>query len=99
MRRDAFRHHHVVGGDLADPGPRLDPVAGPGLDGRMLDCTRAWGLGPGAWGRRCALDIAQDVLLGDTTGVPAARNAVDVDAVLGRDLANEGPVFRAQTSL
>src|SRR5437899_9968252 len=76
VRRHALRHHHVIGGDLADLGPGLDPVARPRLDGGMLYCPRAQGLGPLAWGWNGwrAFDVAEDVLLRHPAGVPAARN-------------------------
>src|SRR5439155_739151 len=43
VRRHTPRHHHVIGRDLADLGPGLDTVAGPRLDGGVLDGTRACG--------------------------------------------------------
>src|SRR5205807_6662453 len=99
--RDAPRHHHVIGGDLADLGPGLDAVARPRLDGGMLYCTGALGLGPRAWGwsGRRAFDVAEDVLLRHAAGVTATRDPRDVHAVLGRDFADEGRRFRAQTLL
>src|SRR2546422_10451717 len=33
----ALRDDHVIGGDLADLGPRLDPVPLPRVDDRVLD--------------------------------------------------------------
>src|SRR5207247_3002536 len=91
VRRDAPRHHHVIGRDLPNLGPRLDAVARPRLDGGVLNGARSRESGAGGGWRRCrsALDVAQNVLLGDTTHVAAARDARDVDAVLGGDLANE----------
>src|SRR4029077_8117354 len=74
--RDAPRRHHVIGGDLADLGPGLDAVARPRLDGGVLYCTGALGLGPRAWGWSGgrAFDVAEDVLLRHAAGVPAPRN-------------------------
>ncbi len=100
--RDAPRHHHVIGGDLADLGPGLDAVARPRLDGGMLDGAT------GGRGARCAvrgggrwslLDVSKDILLRHATGVTATRDPRDVHTVLGRDFADEGRRFRAQTLL
>src|SRR6266540_3835452 len=74
VRGDPPRRHHVIRGDLANLGPRLDAVAGPRFDGGVLDGTRAWGLGPGDWGRRGTFDVAKDVLLRYTPRITAARD-------------------------
>ena len=64
VRRDPPRHDHVIGGELADPRPGLDPVALPGLDhrprndadaiaGTATPARRRWAAGrPPTAGRR-----------------------------------------------
>ncbi len=71
-----------------------DSTRSPG-QGSTVGCAMA-PAGPGAWGRRCALDIAQDVLLRYTPREATPGNARDVDAVLGRDLTDERRGFRTQ---
>ena len=98
VRGHALRHHHVIGGDLANLGPRLDAVTGPRVDGRMLDTpggSRERGAGSSL--RRSAFNVSEDILFGHTTRVPAARDARDVDAVLGGDLADERRRLGAET--
>ena len=59
---------------------------------------RAWCVVRGLPGWR-TFDVAQDVLFRHATGVAAAGDPRDVDAVLGSDLADEGRRFRAEALL
>src|SRR5216117_1711696 len=93
VRRHTLRHHHVVGGDLADLGPRLDAVARPRVHGRMFDRTgrsrESGARSRGSRGGRGSFDVAQDVLFGHAARVTTAGDSRDIDAVLGSDFANK----------
>src|SRR5205823_6799953 len=89
VRRRAARHDHVIRGDLADVRERLDTVAGPGLDGRVLDYGGPRGPGPGYRGLRRSLNEPKDILLRHPAGEPRTGNRRDVDLVLRRDLADQ----------
>ena len=52
VRRDPAGHHHVLGRELPDARPGLDPVAGPGLDGRRVARRRGGARGPARRGGR-----------------------------------------------
>ena len=76
VRGDAPRHHHVVGGNLANLGPWLDPVPWPWFDDGMLDgntVRRAWCVVRGLPGWR-TFDVAENILLRYATGITAAGN-------------------------
>ena len=51
VRRDPARHHHVLGRELPDPRPGLDPVARPGLDAGARGPGRRAGAAGAAAGR------------------------------------------------
>ena len=82
---------------------RLDSVSRPGLDARGVRCRGGCrrsgrGAGPGGGGtggcRRGRLggagfEVAQDVVLGDPAGEPAAGNGAQVEVVLRRHLADQ----------
>ena len=94
MRRRAPAEHHVLGDPLAHHGHRHDfgrPVR-PGATGAVR-CAGATGAPRVRRVRRCAVpaavEIAEDVLLGDASGDAGAGDLPQVDAVLLGDAADQ----------
>ena len=89
VRRDPARHHHVLGGELADPATRARPDRPPRARPRQRGAgargcgAAAAGAGAGAAGgcshrrraaRRRRFEVSDHVVLGDPPREPGARN-------------------------